>query len=110
MAFEAYEEYIKSVQKYAIDAQNEGPNKIGYRYRLYLEEGYRRYGGSARHVLRFVKYAASRLAFDTFDSPEDSLHAVKALPDEHYLRDAIKDLAETKVTQGESSIVSQNPQ
>ena len=43
------EEHIKRFQKCTIDPQNESFNKESYRYRyrLYLDEGYRRIGGSA---------------------------------------------------------------
>ena len=79
---DTYVAYIKKSQRYVIDHQNEGFNKENYRYRLFLDEGYRRYGGSARLVLKFITYAANKLASQTFDSVENSLQVVKELPDE----------------------------
>jgi hypothetical protein len=61
-------------------------------------------GGTARLVIKFIGYAADRLASQTFDSVENSLQVVKELPDEQDLSDAIDAITEKKSIQGQAYV------
>lgn len=101
---ETYVEYIKKKQKFTIPPQDQGFNNERYRYRLFLDEGYRRFGGSARLVLKFVRHAAHELMFVLFDSVKDSQEWINGLRDESDIRDAIENISHNHTKESEKYV------
>lgn len=68
-------------------------NTIQYLARLAIKEGYRRYGGSARSVLRFMEYAYEMIWDKSFLSADEAANFILKIADEQMLIDAVDHVA-----------------